>query len=134
MDIPATLKAKHFLVVDDYESMRIMVSDQLRKLGITKITTANSGNEAIKKMLELEGSNPVQYVLADLMMEDGSGIDLASYIRQKMGKKNLPILMVTSKAEVSYVLEAVRAGVNSYLVKPWEEADFTKKLVDTDRN
>jgi CheY-like chemotaxis protein len=47
MDIPASLQSKHFLVVDDYESMRVMVSDQLKALGVQKISSAASGNEAL---------------------------------------------------------------------------------------
>lgn len=133
MELTAELKAKHFLVVDDYESMRTLIVDQLKKIGVTKITVASSGNNAIKKIMEVEESNPVQYVLADLMMEDGNGIELAAHIRQKLNKKNLPILMITSKSEISYVLDAVKAGVNSYLIKPWEEKDFIKKLVEADK-
>jgi two-component system chemotaxis response regulator CheY len=134
MSIPASLKAKHFLVVDDYESMRAMVSEELRKLGVTKITFASSGSEAVSKISQLDSTDPVQYVLSDLVMENGNGIELTSQIRQKLNKKNLPILMITSKAEIAYVLEAVKAGVNNYIVKPWEEEEFIKKLIESDRN
>lgn len=134
MSIPEKLKAKHFLVVDDYESMRGLVGDELKKLGINKVTFAVSGNDAIKKINALEGNDPIQYILSDLIMEDGNGIDLVKAIRQNLNKKNLPIVMITSKAEVVYVLDAVRAGVNSYLVKPWDEAEFAKKLIDSDKD
>lgn len=133
MELTAELKNKHFLVVDDYESMRTLLVEQLKKIGVTKVTVANSGNSAIQKITELEGTDPIQYVLTDLMMEDGNGVDLAVHIRQKLNRKNLPILMITSKSEVSYVLDAVKAGVNSYLIKPWEEKDFIKKLMEADK-
>ncbi len=123
------LKKMHFLVVDDYESMRTMMTTQLKNLGITKITTAPSGNAALKVIVDSQTSNPVNYVLSDLMMEDGNGIELASAIRQKL-KLKIPITMITSKSEVSYVLDAVRAGVTNYLVKPWDEAEFIKKITE----
>jgi two-component system chemotaxis response regulator CheY len=134
MNIPASLISKHFLVVDDYESMRVMVSDQLKAFGIQKISFAGSGNEALKKIVELESSNPVQYVLSDMMMKDGSGIDLVTGIRQQLGKKNLPVLMITSKSEITTLLDAVKAGISNYIIKPWEEEDFAKKLVECDKN
>lgn len=134
MEIPASLKAKHFLVVDDYESMRELVAEQLKKLGVTKITFAVSGNEAFKKITELEATDPIQYILVDLVMENGTGVELVKNVRENLKKKNLPIVMITSKAEISYVLEAARVGVSSYLVKPWEETEFAKKLTDSDKN
>lgn len=134
MEIPLTLKEKHFLVVDDYPSMRELISQQLKKLGITKITFAESGNEAMRKIVELESSDPIQYVLSDLIMNDGNGIDLIKNLREKLGKKGIPIIMITSKAEIVYVLEAARSGVSSYLVKPWEEEEFAKKLIEADKN
>lgn len=134
MNIPASLISKHFLVVDDYESMRVMVSEQLKAFGIQKISFAASGNEALKKIVELESSNPVQYVLSDMMMKDGSGIDLVTGIRQQLGKKNLPVLMITSKSEITTLLDAVKAGISNYIIKPWEEDDFAKKLIECDKN
>lgn len=134
MSVPDSLLSKHFLVVDDYESMREMVSDELKNLGITKISFATSGNEALKKIVELEATDPVQYILTDMMMPDGSGIDLVIGIRQKLNNKLLPILMITSISDVSSVLEAVKAGVSNYIVKPWEEEEFLEKLISSDKS
>jgi len=134
MSIPASLISKHFMVVDDYESMRVMVSEQLKAFGINKITFASSGNEALKKISELDSSDPIQYVLTDMMMKDGSGIDLVTGIRQQLGKKNLPVLMITSKSEINLLLDAIKAGISNYLTKPWEEEEFAKKLMECDKN
>jgi two-component system chemotaxis response regulator CheY len=134
MNIPASLISKHFLVVDDYESMRIMVSDQLKVFGIQKITFASSGNEALNKIIELDSSDPIQYVLSDMMMKDGSGIDLVIGIRKQLGKKNLPVLMITSKSEINLLLDAIKAGISNYITKPWEEDEFAKKIIECDKN
>lgn len=132
MELPSKIKAKHFLVTDDYESMRVMVSDSLKSLGITKITTASSGNEGYQTILKLMATDPIEFVVTDLMMENGSGIDLTKQIRADDKTKHLPILMVTSKSEISFVLESIKAGVNNYIVKPWTMEDLHKRLIDTD--
>lgn len=130
--LPDDIKKRQFLVTDDYESMRMMIIDHLNELGIEKIITANSGNEALKILKENLGKpTQIQFVMTDMMMEDGSGLDLARGIRADPALKGLPILMVTSKSEVNLVLEAVKAGVNNYVVKPWEIEDLAKKIVDT---
>jgi len=131
MELPAKIKEKNFLICDDYESMRVMMTDSLRSLGVTKITTATSGNEGFQTILDkIAQKNPIEFVLTDLMMENGSGIDLAKLIRGNPTTKHLPILMVTSKSEVTYVLEAIKAGVNSYVVKPWELEGLQKRIIE----
>lgn len=131
MELPAKIKEKSFLICDDYESMRVMMTDSLRSLGVTKITTATSGNEGFQVILDkIAQKTPIEFVLTDLMMENGSGIDLAKLIRGNPTTKHLPILMVTSKSEVTYVLEAIKAGVNSYVVKPWELEGLQKRIIE----
>lgn len=132
MALPAHIASKHFLICDDYESMRTMITDSLKQLGVTKISAAKSGNEGFKIIKDKMSSDPVQFVITDLMMEDGNGIDLVKLIRADAGARQLPILMVTSKSEVSYVLESVKAGVNNYIVKPWALDDLSKRIVEVD--
>jgi two-component system, chemotaxis family, chemotaxis protein CheY len=133
MELPSKIKSKHFLVVDDYESMRAMICDSLKTLGVSKITTAKSGNEAFRTILALHNAGtPIEFVMTDLVMKDGSGIDLTKMIRANESTRHIPILMVTSKSEVSFVLESIKAGVNSYVVKPWSIEDLNKKLIEVD--
>lgn len=115
---------------DDYESMRVMVTDSLKNLGITKITTASSGNSGFSLILELLKKSPIEFIVTDLVMEDGTGIELAKLVRAHPDTKHLPILMVTSKSEVNLVLESIKAGVNNYVVKPWTPEDLVKRLVE----
>lgn len=130
MSLPEHVKNQHVLVVDDYESMRDMVSDNLRQLGITNISVAASGNEANKIVDEKAGSDPVGVILSDLVMDDGTGLELTKMIRAKHAKTELPIIMITSQSEVGQVIECVKAGVNSYLIKPWTVEDLEQKLTD----
>lgn len=131
MELPSNLKSKHFLVCDDYESMRTMVSESLKELGVTRITTANSGNQGYQTILSKLATDPVDFVMTDLMMNDGSGIDLVKLIRADSKTQGLPVLMITSKSEVSSVLEAVKAGVNNYIVKPWAIEDLYKRIIES---
>jgi two-component system, chemotaxis family, chemotaxis protein CheY len=133
MELPIKIKEMHFLVCDDYESMRTMIVESLKSLGVQKITTANSGNEGFRIIqTHASSTDPIKFVITDLIMEDGTGIDLTRLIRANSTTQNLPILMVTSKSEVNYVLESVKAGVNSYIVKPWALDDLHKKIVEID--
>ncbi len=132
MAIPAHITSKHFLICDDYESMRTMITESLKQLGVTKVSAAISGNEGYKIIQEKLATDPIQFVITDLMMEDGSGIDLVKLIRADAKARHLPVLMVTSKSEVSYVLESIKAGVNNYIVKPWALDDLAKRIIEVD--
>jgi two-component system chemotaxis response regulator CheY len=133
MELPSNLKSKHFLICDDYDSMLVMMGDSLKSLGVTKITSAKSGNSGFKTILaKITEGTPIEFVVTDLMMDDGSGIDLVKQIRANATTKHLPVLMVTSKSEVGFVLESIKAGVNSYIVKPWTLEDLHKRIIEVD--
>ena len=133
MQLPPHIANKHFLICDDYESMRTMITESLKSLGIKSITAAKSGNEGFQTIVtRLTSDKPIQFVVTDLIMENGTGVELAKQIRAHDFTKKLPILMVTSKAEVSYVLEGIKAGVNSYIVKPWTMEDLHKRIIEVD--
>lgn len=130
--LPEELKKKRFLVVDDYESMRIMIGEHLHQIGVESINFCSSGNEAlafIKK--NIGGPNSVEIIITDLVMENGTGLDLVKGVRADANSKSLPILMITSKAEVNLVIECIKAGVNNYIVKPWQVDDLIKKIIDS---
>lgn len=129
LKLPAEIRALVFLVVDDYESMRVMISEHLRTLGVDKILFAESGSKAFE--IIQSGPEKIDFVLTDMVMEEGTGIELVKRLRLDPKNKSLPILMITSKAEVTNVLEAVKAGVSNYLVKPWEMEELHKKIINT---
>lgn len=129
--LPDDIKAKRFLVVDDYESMRIMIAEHLKQMGVQNIRFAKSGNEALALINKVAGTDQsVEVLLTDLMMDDGSGLDLVKGVRGNPAFKSLPILMITSKAEVGFVVACVQAGVSTYIVKPWKIDDLQKKITE----
>ncbi len=130
--LPENLCKKQFLVVDDYASMRTLIGDHLKQLGVEKILFASSGNEALKIIKKNQGKpGQIEFLITDLMMEDGNGIELVKAVRADATLKALPVLMITSKAEVNFVIDAVKAGVNNYIVKPWQLEDLSKKIIDS---
>jgi len=126
------IRTKKFIVVDDYESMRVMLGEDLKHLGVDNITFATSGNEAwsfIKK--NLGTPNAFEIVITDFVMENGTGLELVKTIRATPELKTLPILMVTSESEATRVIECINAGISNYIVKPWKIDDLAKKITDS---
>jgi two-component system chemotaxis response regulator CheY len=130
--LPEEIRKLRFLVTDDYESMRIMIGDHLKQMGVENISFASSGNEALEFLKKnVNTPNSIEFVMTDLLMENGSGLDLVKGVRAEPSLSKLPVLMVTSKAEVTYVVECVKAGVSNYVVKPWQIEDLGKKIIDS---
>ena len=118
-----------FLVVDDMATMRKVVSQQLKLLGVTQITEASDGSIA-KDVLEkaLAEKKPIQFVVSDWNMPNMSGLDLLKYCRASAAYKNVAFLLVTAEAEVSQVSEAIGSGVDNYVIKPFTPASFGEKM------
>jgi two-component system, chemotaxis family, chemotaxis protein CheY len=126
------IKSKQFLVVDDQEEMRVLLGNDLNRLGITKIIFAKSGNEAFGIVQKNRGTpDQIDFILTDMMMADGTGIELTQKIRRTFILDDLPIAMITSKSDVNHVLQAVKMGVTTYVVKPWEEDILAKKIAES---
>jgi len=107
------------LVADDSSTMRKII---LRSVGVPTATEAADGIEAIKAFSDGE----FDLVLTDWNMPGKNGLEVTQAIR-KLDQK-VPIIMVTTEAEKSRVLEAIQAGVSDYLVKPFTAETLRSKL------
>jgi two-component system chemotaxis response regulator CheY len=126
MSIYADLR---FLVVDDMATMRKVVAGQLRNLGVTQIVEASDGNVAMQTLERaLAEKKPIQFVVSDWNMPNMSGLDLLVYCRKHPDYKAVPFLLVTAETEMSQVSEAITAGVDSYVVKPFSPTSFSEKM------
>ncbi|MEX2185656.1 MAG: response regulator [Pirellulales bacterium] len=114
--------ATRCLVADDSSTMRKIILRSLNAVGVSDITEAADGDEAIKMF----GEGDFNLVLTDWNMPGKSGLEVIQAIRQT--NKEVPILMVTTEAEKSRVLEAIQAGVSDYLVKPFTADTLREKL------
>lgn len=104
-----------FLVVDDFEPMRKVTSDQLRAMGANTIFTASDGAEALRVLQKQR----VDIVLSDWNMPVMSGLDLLKAVRADERLTRLPFIMITAEAERKHIAEAITSGVSDLLVKPY---------------
>ena len=113
------------LVVDDFATMRRIVKNILRQLGYNNIVEAEDGTAALAKLK----SEEFDFVVTDWNMPNMNGLDLLKAIRDDADLKKLPVLMVTAEALKDNIVEAVKQGVNNYIVKPFT-ADQIKEKID----
>ena len=115
------------LVVDDSGVIRKIVSRALNQLNVESVIQADDGHGAVKAVTE-HGSD-IGVILLDWNMPNKNGYDALREIRA-MGCRT-PVIMVTTEAEKSRVLEAIKAGANNYVVKPFTPDTIQKKVKDT---
>ncbi|MCX8028101.1 MAG: chemotaxis response regulator CheY [Thermodesulfovibrionales bacterium] len=112
------------LVVDDFPTMRRIVKNLLKQLGFENIDEAEDGMQALSKLK----TGGYGLVVSDWNMPNMEGIDLIRKIRQDPALKDTPFLMVTAEAEKEKVIEAIKAGVDNYIVKPFTAEVLKEKL------
>ena len=112
------------LVVDDFVTMRRIVRNILKQIGFKNITEAEDGKAALN---ELKKEKP-DLILCDWNMPGMSGLDLLNVIRADDQFKGIPFIMVTAEAQKNNIVDAVKAGVNGYIVKPFTAETINEKL------
>lgn len=113
------------LVVDDSTVMRRVLTGALRMADILEVDEAANGQEAV----ELALKNTYDVILMDWNMPVMLGIDAVREIRASGSK--VPIIMVTTEAEKSRFIDAIKAGAQNYVIKPFEPKVIIAKIVDT---
>ena len=112
------------LVVDDFSATRTIVINHLSKLGYSNTVEADNGFSALARLK----SALFDFVVTDWSMSDMSGLDLLKLIRADSDLKHIPVLMVTSEDLQGNIITAIKAGLNDYIVSPFEEYTFKQKL------
>jgi two-component system, chemotaxis family, chemotaxis protein CheY len=112
------------LVVDDFATMRKIVRNILKQIGFEDITEAEDGNAALRVIK----NEPIGLVVTDWNMPNMTGLDLLREIRKDPQTADTPVLMVTAEGLKENVMEAVKAGVNNYVVKPFTAEVLQEKL------
>lgn len=110
------------LVVDDSAVMRKILIGALDRAGVTDVDQARDGREAVNFVK----ANEYGLILMDWNMPNMLGIDALKAMRESGCK--VPIIMVTTEAERSRVVEAIQAGANDYIVKPFEPSVIVEKI------
>ena len=115
---------KRILIVDDEENTRIGLSKLLAQEGF-EVGSAADGNEA----LDYLGQQKVNLVISDINMPEMDGLTFVTNLRANDDYKALPILMVTTRSVKEDIIEAMKAGVNSYIVKPFTPDTLKAKIL-----
>ena len=112
------------LVVDDFSATRTIVINYLSKLGYKNTVEAEDGFSALARLK----SALFDLVVTDWNISDMSGLDLMKQMRADSDLKHIPVLMVTSEDLHGNIVTAIKAGLNDYIVRPFEEHTFKQKL------
>jgi two-component system chemotaxis response regulator CheY len=112
------------LVVGDMASMRRIVKNIMKQLGFENVEEAENGQEAIEKLR----AESYGFVISDWNMPIMTGIELLKAIRADDKLKAIPVLMVTAEAQKENLVEAIKAGVSNYIVKPFTAEVLQEKM------
>ncbi len=113
------------LVVDDYKTMVRIIRNLLKQLDFNNVDEAADGSIALRKLRD----NDFGLIISDWNMEPMTGIQLLKEVRADEKLKDLPFIMVTAESKTENVIAAKKAGVNNYIVKPFNAATLKSKLV-----
>lgn len=117
-------KNMQVLVVDDYSTMRRIIRNLLNQIGFPNVDEASDGQAA----LALVAGKKYGLIISDWNMEPMSGLDLLRQIRASAENKAIPFIMVTAESKTENVIIAKQAGVNNYIVKPFNAETLKSKI------
>lgn len=113
------------LVVDDSRAVRMLLTRALKQIGY-EVQEAANGKEALEAIEA--GDSGVELVLADWNMPEINGLDLLKRFRQNPALSSLAVVMVTTETEIEHIAEALEAGANEYVMKPFTQDILVEKL------
>lgn len=117
-------KNMNVLIVDDYKTMLRIINNLLKQLGFSNIDEATDGTMA----LDMFKTKNYGLIISDWNMEPMSGIELLRHIRGGDINKNVPFIMITAESKTENVIAAKQAGVNNYIVKPFNAETLKAKM------
>jgi len=112
------------LLVDDYKTMLRIIRNLLKQLGFDNVDEANDGSEALQRLRD----RPYSLVISDWNMAPMTGLELLQEVRNDGRLKDTPFIMITAESKAENVVAAKKAGVNNYIVKPFNAETLKQKL------
>jgi two-component system chemotaxis response regulator CheY len=112
------------LIVDDYKTMLRIVKNLLNQIGFSNVDEASDGSEALTKVQQKEYG----LIISDWNMQPMTGLQLLQAVRADAKLKHIPFIMVTAESKTENVVAAKQAGVNNYIVKPFNAATLKGKI------
>lgn len=113
------------LIVDDFATMRRIVRNILRQIGLQNVVEADDGTTA----WDVINREKIDFIVSDWNMPKMTGIELLRKVRGSEQYADIPFLMVTAEAQQENIIEAAQAKVSNYIVKPFT-ADTMKQKID----
>jgi len=120
-------KNMNILVVDDYQTMRRIIENLLKQLGFHNIDQAMDGSSALELLRDPEKKYGL--IISDWNMEPMTGLQLCKEVRADAHLKAVPFIMVTAESKAENVVAAKQAGVNNYIIKPFNAETLKAKMV-----
>ena len=112
------------LVVDDYQTMVRIIRNLLKQLGFENVDEASDGSSALAKLKD----KPFGLVISDWNMEPMTGYELLRHVRADEALRTTPFIMVTAESKTENVIAAKKAGVDNYIVKPFNAVTLKTKI------
>ncbi len=112
------------LIVDDYKTMLRIIRNLMKQLGFNNVDEATDGSAALQKLREKRYG----LIISDWNMEPMTGLQLLQEVRADGELKAMPFVMITAESKTENVIAAKQAGVNNYIVKPFNAATLKSKL------
>lgn len=112
------------LAVDDSATMRRIIKNHLKQAGFEDVDEAENGRAA----LALLARGQYDLLITDWNMPEMCGLDLVKEVRRSDPVKGIPILMVTTVSAKEDIVTALKAGVNNYIVKPFDAETLNTKI------
>ena len=112
------------ITVDDSATMRRIIKNSLKAIGYDEVIEAENGQVGLAKIQ----TENVEFVITDWSMPVMTGLEMVHALRENPGTKALPILMVTAVGQKEEIVQAIGAGVNGYIVKPFEAETLHAKM------
>jgi len=103
------------LVVDDFATMRKIIKNVLKQINIDNTVEAENGKQALQTLK----NDSVDLIISDWIMPEMTGIEFLRACKEDPVIKNIPFIMVTAEAQKDSVVEAIKGGVDNYVVKPF---------------
>lgn len=120
--IPESFTILH---LEDMEQLRGQMKQDLRSLGVLATIVEA---EDVKSAHQIMTSKKIDFIISDWNLPDGTGLEFLKQIRSQKKFSLIPFIMCTTENEVSHMLDAVSAGANEFVTKPWSLEELDEKV------